>query len=143
MELFSQSFLAAATGAGVDPVTAERHLAVLRHCVPPTDEPLLVARCLRSGSRGFHLLVVTPRRVVVTAESRFLRRLRLHLNADPRHLSDVLWTPEPALRAVQLSATAIDGVREHFWLHTVRPQRAGELLGSVFQPVGVPALAAA
>jgi hypothetical protein len=139
MEQFCHSFRPAAIGADVDAGTAQRHLTVLRHCVPPDDEAVLVARCLRSGSREFHLMVVTRRRLVVTAESRVLRRLRLHLNADPRHLSDVLWTPEPALNAVQLSATAIDGVREHFWLRTRVPQRAAQLLRSVFWPALVAA----
>jgi len=134
MEQFSRTFLPAATSTGVDLATAQRHLPVLRHCVPPDDDAVLATRCLRSGSRARHLLVLTRRRLVVTAESRVLRRLNLHLNADPRHLTDVLWTPEPGLCAVQLSATAMDGVREHFWLRTPDPIRAGEFLESVFRP---------
>jgi hypothetical protein len=53
---------------------------------------------------------------VVTAKSRLTRRLRLHLTLELHHLSDVTWTPEPTLGGVRLAVTAIDGVRQHFWI---------------------------
>jgi hypothetical protein len=137
LDPFARAFLPAAAGAGIDIATVSRHISVLRRCVGPFDEPVMVARCARldrAFGGGVHLLLLTPRRMVVTAESRVLRRLRLHLNTDVRHLSDVLWTPEPALGGVQLSATAVDGVREHFWLRVVDADQVGALLQQVFRP---------
>jgi hypothetical protein len=137
LDPFARTFLPAAAEAGIDLATVNRHTSVLRRCVGPFDEPVLVARCSRLDKAfrgGMHLVLLTPRRMVVTAESRVLRRLRLHLNTDVRHLSDVLWTPEPALGGVQLSATAIDGVREHFWLRAVDADKVGALLQQIFRP---------
>ena len=82
---------------GADPATVYRQLPILHSCVPNDDEPVLLARANRPGDRASYLLLLTTRRLVVTGETRILRRQRLHLNADPRHLSDVLWTPEPTL----------------------------------------------
>jgi hypothetical protein len=140
LDPFARTFLPAAAAAGVDITTVSRHISVLRRCVGAAAEPVLVARCSRldrTFGGGLHLLVLTPQRLVVTVESRILRRLRLHLNTDVRHLSDVLWTPEPSLGGVQLSATAIDGVREHFWLRAADADRVGKLLQRVFRPVPV------
>jgi hypothetical protein len=137
LDPFAATFLPAAAEAGIDLTTVSRHIAVLRHCVAPDDETVLVARGSRADRAfggGTHLVLITRRRLVVTAESRLLHRMRLHLNADLRHLTDVLWTPEPALGGVQLSATAIDGVREHFWLRSLDPERVGARLQRVFRP---------
>ena len=131
----------AAVEAGVDVAMVGWHLPILNRCVPSDDVPILLAQANRPGDRTHYLLLLTRRRLVVTGESRILRRRRLHLNADPRHLLDVLWTAEPELGRVALSATAIDGVREHFWVRTSDPERVTAALASVFRPA--PALTAA
>jgi len=133
----------AAAEAGIDAATVARHLPILRRCVPDDDAPVLFVRADRPGDRATYLVLLTAGRLVVVAESRVLRRRRLHLHADPRHLLDVLWTAEPTLGGVALSATAIDGVREHFWLRTNAAERAAEALAGVFRTAEVPALAPA
>lgn len=107
--------------------------------MPDNDEPVLLARATRPGDRGSYLLLLTNRRLVVTGETRVLRRQHLHLNADPRHLMDVIWTPEPRLGGIALSATAIDGVREHFWIRTAAVEASAAALHRVFgrEPVFV------
>lgn len=101
--------------------TLNRHLPILRPCLGPRDQALVVAACARSahpttGGDAGHLLLLTRYRLVVTSERRLLRRLRLHLNADLSQLAEVAWTAEPTHGGVQLAATAVDGVREHFWI---------------------------
>lgn len=123
---------------GVDAAKLSRHLPILRRCVPADDRPLLLARAHRPGDRAAHLLLLTRRRLVVTAESRVLRRRRLHLNTNPLHLMDVLWTSEPSLGGLAFSATAVDGVREHFWVRTTDPDAAADALASVFRRVPIP-----
>jgi hypothetical protein len=141
---FPRRLLAAAAGSGVDLATVGRHLPILSRCVPDGDEPALIARVDRAGERTCYLLLLTAHRLVVTGESRVLRRRRLHLNTDPRHLVDVLWTPEPTLGGLALSATAIDGVREHFWVRTPDPDAVAAALTTVFRATApVPALVAA
>jgi hypothetical protein len=112
-----------------------RHLPILHRCVPADDHPTLIARVDRPGDRACYLLLLTAHRLVVTGESRILRRRRLHLSADPRHLMDVLWTPEPTLGGLALSLTAVDGVREHFWVRTNDPYRVATALATVFRRV--------
>ena len=112
--------------------TVYRHLPVLRRCLGPRDRALLLAPCARSqrplGRRGLgSILLLTRHRLVVTSESRMLRRLRLHLNADLNQLSQVAWTPEPEHGGVQLAATAVDGVREHFWIKVGPVERVWRL----------------
>jgi hypothetical protein len=70
-----------------------------------------------------YLLLLTNQRLVVTQQTRMLHRLRLHLNAELRHLSNVLWNPDPRLGAVELVATAIDGVRERFLIRVGNPKQ--------------------
>ena len=60
------------------------------------------------------MLMLTRRRLVVTEQRGLLRRLRLHLNCELRQLVDVTWVAEPG--GIRLAATAVDGVREHFWV---------------------------
>jgi hypothetical protein len=139
MDVFSQTFLSAAAEAGVAIPLVSRHLPVLRRCVEADDTAVLVARCLRPDRslHGDFLLLLTCRRLVVTQESRVLRRLRLHLNTELRHLCNVTWTADPNLPGVELAATAVDGVRERFWIRTRRPKQVSRydlLLGRAFLP---------
>jgi hypothetical protein len=65
-----------------------------------------------------------------------LHRLRLHLNANLRHLSDVTWSPDLRQSAVEVAATAVDGVRERFRMRLGEPERVwhfDELLTHVFR----------
>ena len=126
--------LPAAGVTGTDTATVARLLPILHSCVPDDDAPALLARATRTGDRATYLLLLTEHRLVVAGESRILRRQRLHLNADPRHLSDVLWTPEPTLGGIALAATAIDGVREHLWIRTADAYASAQALASVFRP---------
>jgi len=139
MDVFSRTFLPAAAEAGVAIPTVSRHMPVLRRCVESDDPAVLVTRCLRPDRplRGEFLLLLTHRRLVVTQETRVLHRLRLHLNAELRHLHNVSWSPDPRLSAVELAATAIDGVRERFWIRTGHPKQVWHLdalLSHVFRP---------
>jgi hypothetical protein len=116
------------------------HLSVLSSCVGPRDDTVLVARCSRIGVGGDHMvLMLTRRRLVITASSRLTRRLRLHLSLELHDLADVTWTPEPDLGGVRLHATAIDGVREHIWIEAPDVIRVGELLDNVFRGVALAA----
>ncbi|MCA2212615.1 hypothetical protein [Jidongwangia harbinensis] len=119
MDVFSRTFLAAAAEAGVAIPTVSRHLPVFRRCVDPDDSAVLLARCLRPNSAmaGEFVLLLTNRRLVVIRESRLLHRLSLHLNVNLRRLSNVTWTTERHQPAVELAATAVDGVRERFWMN--------------------------
>jgi hypothetical protein len=139
MDVFCRTFLPAAAEAGVGISTVSRHMPVFRRCVEPEDEAVLVTRCLRPDRPmlGEFLLLLTNRRLVVTQETRLLHRLRLHLNAELRHLHDVTWNPDLRVPAVELSATAIDGVRERFWIRTGHPKRLWHLdalLSEAFRP---------
>ena len=66
-----------------------------------------------------------------------LHRLRLHLNSEIGHLGNVTWNPDPRLSAVELAATAVDGVRERFWIrvgHAKQVWHLDALLSHVFKP---------
>ena len=116
MDVFSRTFLPAAAEAGVAIPTVSRHMPIFRRCVEPDDPAILVTRCTRPDApmTGDFLMVLTYRRLVVTRESRVLHRLQLHLNANLRHLSNVTWSPDVRDTAVEMCATAVDGVRERF-----------------------------
>ncbi len=86
------------------------HLAVLRRCVDRDDPTVLIAR-YPGGC-----LMLTRHRLVVTRRTRFLNRLRLHLNANLRHLSNFSWSVDASQSALAVNLTAVDGVREHFVL---------------------------
>jgi hypothetical protein len=124
MDVFSRTFLPAAAEAGVPIPTVSRHIPILRRCVEPDDATVLVTRCLRPDAplAGEFLLLLTYRRLVVTQETRVLHRLRLHLNANLRHLSNVTWSPDLRGTAVDVAATAVDGVRERFRMRFADPQ---------------------
>ena len=139
MDVFSRTFLPAAAEAGVAIPIVSRHLPVFRRCVAPDDPTALVARCLRADRaiQGEYLLLLTYRRLVVTCESRVLHRLRLHLNSELGHLGNVTWNPDPRISAVELAATAVDGVRERFWIRVGHPKQVWHLdalLSHVFRP---------
>ncbi|MEJ3742452.1 hypothetical protein WEI85_04040 [Actinomycetes bacterium KLBMP 9797] len=139
MDVFSRTFLPAAAEAGVAIPTVSRHMPVFRRCVEADDATVLVGRSLRPDRpmQGEYLLLLTYRRLVVTQETRVLHRLRLHLNTELRHLSNVTWNPDPRLSAVELAATAVDGVRERFWIKTGHPKQVwhlDDLLSHAFRP---------
>jgi hypothetical protein len=133
MDLFARTFLPAATDAGLPLPTVTRHLPVVRRCLGPGHAVLLAVRCVRPERplAGEHLLVLTRHRLVVTRETRFTKRARLHLDAPLHELFRVTWTPDPRLEAVELAATAVDGIRERFWIK-VRAPKAVWLLDATF-----------
>ncbi|MGX6604619.1 hypothetical protein ACWKSP_21180 [Micromonosporaceae bacterium Da 78-11] len=114
------------------------HMSVLRRCVEADDPTVLVARCSRPPrvKAGEFLLLLTRRRLVVTQQTRVLHRLRLHLNANLRHLSNFSWSVDARQQVLELSLTAVDGIREQFVLRLADQAqlwRADELLRSVVQ----------
>jgi len=138
MDVSSRTFLPAAAEAGVAIPTVSRHMPIFRRCVDPDDTTVLVSRCLRPDSpmAGEFVMVLTYRRLVVTQETRVLHRLRLHLNANLRHLSNVTWNPDLGHSALEVAATAVDGVRERFRLRLGQPEAVSHcdaLLQSVFR----------
>jgi hypothetical protein len=138
MDAFSRTFLPAAAEAGVAIPTVSRHMPIFRRCVDSDDTTVLVTRCQRSDRplAGDYLLLLTYRRLVVTQETRVLHRLRLHLNANLRHLSNVTWNPDLRQSAVEVAATAVDGVRERFTMRLGAPDQiwhVDALLKHVFQ----------
>ena len=146
MDVFSRTFLPAAAEAGVAIPTVSRHMPIFRRCVESDDATVLVSRCYRPDAplAGEFMLLLTHRRLVVTQETRVLHRLRLHLNANLRHLSNVSWSPDLDRPAIDVAATAVDGVRERFRMRLGEPEAVWHfdaLLRRVFhQPRGsVPA----
>ncbi|WP_320069015.1 hypothetical protein [Micromonospora sp. RTGN7] len=128
MDVFSRTFLPAAADSGLAVRGVSRHMPIFRRCVGAGDATILVTRCSRLRRPvGECLLLLTHRRLVVTRQTRVLRRLRLHLNADLRELSDVTWSPDPRGPAVELAATAIDGVRERFLIRLSNPGQVWQL----------------
>lgn len=129
MDVFSRTFLPAATEAGLAVQTVSRHMPVFRRCVGSGDATILVTRCSRPDRpvTGDYLLLLTHRRLVVTQQTRLLHRLRLHLNTELRELSNVTWSPDPRLGSVELAATAIDGIRERFLIRTSHPKQVWQL----------------
>src|SRR4051812_32326379 len=124
MDVFSRTFLPAAAEAGVAIPTVSRHMPIFRRCVEPDDTTVLVSRCFRPDApmSGDFMMVLTYRRLVVTQETKVFHRLRLHLNANLRHLSNVSWNPDFTRSALELAATAVDGVRERFRLRLSEPE---------------------
>ena len=124
MDVFSRTFLSAAAEAGIADPTVSRHLPIFRRCVEPDDATVLVGRCARPETplNGEFMLLLTCRRLVVIQESKVFHRLRLHLNANLRHLSNVTWSPDFTRSSVDVAATAVDGVRERFRLRLNDPE---------------------
>jgi hypothetical protein len=113
MDVFLSTFHPAAEAAAALPV-ASRHLPIFRSCVEADDPAVLVARCVRPGAplSGDWILLLTARRLVVTQETRPLHRMRLHLNANLRMLSNVTWRLDLSKPGIELALNAMDGVRE-------------------------------
>ena len=114
-------------------------MPIFRRCVESDDAAVLVTRAQRPDRPlgSDFVLLLTYRRFVVTQESRLLRRLRLHLNTELRHLANVTWHPDPRLSAIELAATAVDGIRERFWIHAGHPKQVWHLdalFSYVFRP---------
>jgi hypothetical protein len=146
MDVFSRTFLPAAAEAGVALPTVSRHMPIIRRCIESDDTTVLVARCLRPEAplAGEFLLLLTLRRMVVTQETRVLHRLRLHLNANLRHLTNVTWNADLSRSALDVAATAVDGVRERFRMRLNDPDAVWHfdaLLRGLFHPprAGAPA----
>jgi len=143
MDVFSRTFLPAAAEAGVAIPTVSRHMPIIRRCIESDDTTVLVARCLRPDTplAGEFLLLLTQRRLVVTQETKVFHRLRLHLNANLRHLTNVTWNVDFTRSALEVAATAVDGVRERFRLRLTDPDAIWHfdaLLRNLFhQPRGV------
>jgi hypothetical protein len=129
MDVFSRTFLPAAAEAGIAIPTVSRHMPIFRRCVEADDETTLVSRAVSVDRPlgGEFLVLLTGRRLVVTHETRLLRRLHLHLNADQRHLSNVTWNADLRRGAVEFAATAVDGIRERFWLRAADDDRLWHL----------------
>jgi len=140
LDTFTVTFLPATALGKVPAGTVARHVQVLRGCAGDRDSVAVVARASSRGQRR-NLLMLTRQRLVVTSESAVLRRVALHLNAELHQLADVTWTPEPGHRGIQLGLTAIDGVRENFWVKlasTAEMWRFDEALKQAFRsPWGV------
>jgi hypothetical protein len=128
MDVFTRTFLPATSEAGLPTPVVSRHMPVLRRSVSPDETTVLVARSRRPRlpMTGAFLLLLTNRQLVVSRESWLLHRVRLHLAAQLRDLSQVAWTADPRA-GVELSATAADGVRERFWIPSRDPRRVRHL----------------
>ncbi len=75
--------------------------------------------------------------MIVTSESRFLHRPRIHLDAAVTTLRNVVWTADQLLTSIEFSATAPDGARERFIVKVRKPGMIWHLeaaLGYVFRP---------
>jgi hypothetical protein len=112
MDVFSRTFVAG------------RHLTVLRHCVKHDERTVLLTRCVRPDQpmAGEFLMLLTRRRLVVTQRTRVLQRMRLHLNAELRHLSNVTVGADERQATLEIGVTAVDGVRERFLIRLTSPE---------------------
>ncbi len=111
-------------------------MPALRRCVAPGEATVLVTRCHRPGRpvAGIFLLLLTDHRLVVTRESRWLHRVRLHLDADLRSLTDVTWSADAGTDIMELAVTTAEGIRERFWF-PVRDPRVMRRLDAQFSHV--------
>jgi hypothetical protein len=123
LDAFSRTFVPLATQAGIPAPMVARHLPLLRRHVTPDDPAVLVAECGRpqGPSRGAHLLVLTPRQLVVTVESRLWRRARVHLASPVADLESVTWSADPVGAALDLALSTPEG-RQRFWIRGVPPR---------------------
>jgi hypothetical protein len=145
-DAFSRTYLPAAAEAQIPLATANRHAAVLRRCAGTRDSVTVVAPCSQANRRlgrfrTSSMVMITTRRLVITTQSPILRRLHLHLNAELSQLADVTWTADPDGTVMHLALTAMDGIREHFWLRlgsADQLQCLNEALTRVFRRAPVP-----
>jgi hypothetical protein len=138
MDMFDRTFLPAATGAGLSMPTISRHISIFRRRLGAGEPVLMLTRCLRPDRprSGEYLLALSRQRLVITHESRLAHRIRLHLDAPIHELSYVDWIPDPRLSSMEFAATAIDGIRERFWIRAEHPKAMSVLdatFGYVFQ----------
>jgi hypothetical protein len=103
---------------------ADRHMAVLRHCVERDEPAVLLTKCVCPDRpmAGEFLMLLTRRRLVITQRTRVLQRMRLHLNAELRHLSNITVGADERQAALEIGVTAIDGVRERFVVRLTSPE---------------------
>ena len=144
MDVFSRTFLPATAEAGLPIPMVSRHMPVVRRCVAPEETTVLVTRCHRSGAPmiGPFLFLLTNRSLVISRESRLLRRVQLHLATRVRDLSDVAWSL-PERSGVEFAATAADGVRERFWLPARDPSDVAHIDALLRYAFRTPSLVAA
>src|SRR5262245_36955847 len=118
MDVFSRTFLPASEEAKLPIPKVSRHMPAIRRYVKPDEPTFFINRCLRPERplRGEHLLLLTQRRLVVTRETRFMHRIQLHLHAELGHLTNVDWTPDLRVCALELAVTTRSGIRERFWI---------------------------
>jgi len=104
-------------------------MPIFRRCVEPDDATVLVTPCVSPDHpmAGDFLMLLTYRRLVITQETRVLHRLRLYLNANLRHLSNVTWSSDLRATAVEIAATAVDGVRERFRVRLMEPEQVWQM----------------
>lgn len=141
MDPFDRTFLPAANEAGLPMASISRQIPLFRRCVGLGQTVLLVTRCGRLDRplSGDHLLVLTRERLVITTETRMLRRPRIHLDAAVADLRNVVWEPDPRLTSVELTLTRPDGLRERFLIRVRKPGSVWHLeaaFGYVFRPAG-------
>jgi len=103
---------------------ADRHMAVLRHCVKRDEPAVLLTKCVCPDRpmAGEFLMLLTRRRLVITQRTRVLQRMRLHLNAELRHLSNVTVGADERQATLEIGVTAVDGVRERFTVRLTSPE---------------------
>jgi hypothetical protein len=141
MDPFDRTFLPAAAEAGLPMASITRQIPIFRRCVGLGQTVLLVTRCTRLDRlfSADHLMLLTRERLVITSESRLLRRVRLHLDVDVNELRNVAWEADGRLASIELSATAASAGRQRFRIKARRPGNVWHLdavLGYVFRPSG-------
>jgi hypothetical protein len=128
LDVFSRTFLPLAEEAGIASVTVTRHAPLIRSQVDGDDPALLVAQCSRPDRPvgGTHVLVITKRQLVVTSETRLLRRPRLHLASPVEDLESVTWSADPVAAALDLALSTAEG-RQRFWIRGLHPRHLWRL----------------
>jgi hypothetical protein len=128
LDAFSRTFLPLADQAGIPMPTLTRHLPLIRRHVAADDHAVLVAQCCRPDrpSGAVHLLVLTRRQLVVTAETRVLRRPQVHLASAVEDLESVTWSADPVGAALDLALSTPEG-RQRFWIRGLHPRHLWRL----------------
>ncbi|MGH3648148.1 MAG: hypothetical protein ACRDTM_13365 [Micromonosporaceae bacterium] len=107
MDELSRTLLPAAAESGLSLTTLSRHTPVLRRNIADSDSVQVAARAVRADrpGHGEYVLMITQSRVVVTRETRLLRRIKPFLDAAVLSLVNVTWVPDPRGSAVDLAFT--------------------------------------